>query len=316
MNLSEVQFGIREKAPVYKIELEKFNLSGVSLFIKRDDLIHPQISGNKWYKLKYNLIEAAAKDYNTLLTFGGAYSNHIYATAAAGAIAGFKTIGIIRGEEHLPLNHTLDFAVSKGMKIYYLNRGDYRKKNDPEFLNNLKNNFGNFYLVPEGGTNQLAVKGCEEIIQNINIEFDSIVVPVGTGGTISGIIKGLKNQNNKKAIGIVVLKNAGFLEQKVSELINGTTANKNSYNWEIIFDYHFGGYAKFNYVLLEFINEFKEKTDIQLDPVYTGKMMFGTFDLIRKGYFKSGSSILIIHTGGLQGIYGFKERFGEKLLNI
>ena len=316
MNSIEEQLGIKKNTPLQKIDLQKFNLSGTNLFIKREDLLHPAVSGNKWYKLKYNLLEAKKNKFDTLLTFGGAYSNHIYALASAGREMGFKTIGVIRGEEHFPLNHTLSFAKACGMKIYYVNRKEYRAKEIPDFLNSLKNKFGNFYLIPEGGTNQLAVKGCKEIIENINVEFDSVVVPVGTGGTLAGIIKGIKNQHNKKAIGIAVLKNAGFLKHKVSELINSSSENQKSSNWEIILDYHFGGYAKFNKVLIEFINEFKEKTEIQLDPVYTGKMMYGIFDLINKEYFRPGSTIITVHTGGLQGIQGFKERFSEKLLNF
>ena len=316
MNSIEEQLGIKKNTPLQKIDLQKFNLSGTNLFIKREDLLHPAVSGNKWYKLKYNLLEAKKNKFDTLLTFGGAYSNHIYALASAGREMGFKTIGVIRGEEHFPLNHTLSFAKACGMKIYYVNRKEYRAKEIPDFLNSLKNKFGNFYLIPEGGTNQLAVKGCKEIIENINVEFDSVVVPVGTGGTLAGIIKGIKNQHNKKAIGIAVLKNAGFLKHKVLELINSSSENQKSSNWEIILDYHFGGYAKFNKVLIEFINEFKEKTEIQLDPVYTGKMMYGIFDLINKEYFRPGSTIIAVHTGGLQGIQGFKERFSEKLLNF
>ena len=281
----EEQLNIQINTPLQKIDLEKFNISGINLFIKREDLLHPAVSGNKWYKLKYNLLEAKKNNYDTLLTFGGAYSNHIYAFASAGKEMGFKTIGIIRGEEHLPLNHTLAFAKNCGMKIFYVNRKEYRNKTNSESLNQLKDKFGNFYLVPEGGTNLLAVKGCEEITKNIKIDFDTVVVPVGTGGTIAGIIKGIENPINKKAIGIAVLKNAGFLKNKVSELINDESENQYPNKWEIILNYHFGGYAKFNNELIVFINEFKEITSIQLDPVYTGKMMYGIIDLISKKYF-------------------------------
>ncbi len=316
MRSIEEQLGIGINTPLQKIDLQKFNISGINLFVQREDLLHPAISGNKWYKLKYNLLEARKNKFDTLLTFGGAYSNHLYALASAGKELGFKTIGIIRGEEHFPLNHTLTFAKACGMKIFYVNRREFRAKENPEFINSLKNKFENFYLVPEGGTNLLAVKGCEEIPRNINIEYDSVVVPVGTGGTLAGIINGIRNQGNKQAIGIAVLKNAGFLKHKVSELLNEESEKNKSTNWDIIFDYHFGGYAKFNNVLIEFINDFKEKTEIQLDPVYTGKMMFGIFDLINKKYFKKDSTIVAIHTGGLQGNEGFKERFGKKLLNF
>jgi 1-aminocyclopropane-1-carboxylate deaminase/D-cysteine desulfhydrase-like pyridoxal-dependent ACC family enzyme len=312
----EEKFGIRKVVPLQRIDLKYFNISDIKLFVKREDLLHPNISGNKWYKLKYNLLEAAELKIETLLTFGGAYSNHIHAVASVGEKLGLSTIGIIRGEEHLPLNPTLEFAKKNRMKIFYLPRKEYRLKSHPDFINQLKNKFGEFYVIPEGGTNDLAVKGCEEIIQNIEINFDNIVVPVGTGGTLAGIIKAIKNQKNKKAIGIAVLKNAGFLNETISKLIGENQQNKNNFDWEIILDYHFGGYAKFNKILIDFINQFKEKTQIQLDPVYTGKMMFGILELINKGYFKKGSTIVAIHTGGLQGIQGFNERFGKNLLNI
>ncbi len=316
MHSIEEQLEIQKNTPLQKIDLPRFNISGINLYIKRDDLLHPAISGNKWYKLKHNLLEAKKQKIDTLLTFGGAYSNHIFAVASAGKSLGFKTIGIIRGEEHLPLNSTLAFAKEYGMKIFYLSRSEYRMKTNPEFITQLENKFGDFYLIPEGGTNQLAVKGCEEIPQSIDVEFDTIVVPAGSGGTLAGIINGLINHKNKKAIGIAVLKNAGFLNQTVLQFTRERSEIQNQSNWEIIFDYHFGGYAKFNKLLLEFINEFFENTGIQTDPLYTGKMMFGIIDLINKGYFKKGSTIIAIHTGGLQGLNGFKERYSEKLLNF
>lgn len=312
----EEQLGIQIQTPIQEINLQKFNISGIKLFIKRDDLIHPSLSGNKWYKLKYNLLEATKKNLNTLLTFGGAYSNHINAVAFAGKNLGMNTIGIIRGEEHLPLNPTLDFAKNSGMKIFYISRNEYRHKNDSDFIDHLKNRFGDFYLIPSGGTNDLAVKGCEEIIKNINIDFDVVVVPVGTGGTLAGIVKGLKIQKDKKAIGIAVLKNAGFLNDVVLELAGENILEENKSNWEILLNYHFGGYAKFNKSLLDFINQFKEYTGIQLDPVYTGKMIYGVIDLIDKEYIDKGSKIVAIHTGGLQGISGFYERFQKKLLSF
>jgi 1-aminocyclopropane-1-carboxylate deaminase len=263
------------------------------------------MSGNKWHKLKYNLQEAQKQGKNTLLTFGGAYSNHIYAVAAAGNIFNFKSIGIIRGEEHLPLNPTISYARDCGMQIYYLDRSSYRRKNSAKIINQLKNNFGEFYLLPEGGTNELAVKGCSEIINKIEVDFDYICCPCGTGGTLAGLISGL---NGKKfALGFAVLKGASFLKENVTELIQGFNGNV-FHNWDINLDYHFGGYAKVDERLLDFVFQFSSRTKILIEPIYTGKMLFGIYDLVTKGFFNEGIRIIAIHTGGLQGLKGLAER--------
>jgi len=279
--------------------------SKISLFIKREDLNHAFISGNKWHKLKYNLQEARKLGKNTLLTFGGAYSNHIYAVAAAGNIFNFKTIGIIRGEEYFPLNPTISFAQDQGMKIHYLDRQSYRKKSSAEFIDHLQKKFGDFYLLPEGGTNELAVKGCRDIVNKIGINFDYICCPCGTGGTLAGLISGL---NGKKfALGFAVLKGASFLKENVAALIQSFNGNV-FHNWDINLDYHFGGYAKIDDHLLDFVDKFTAHTKIPIEPIYTGKMLFGIYDLIAKGFFKEGNRIIAIHTGGLQGLKGLAER--------
>lgn len=269
--------------------------------------MHPGISGNKFRKLKYNLIEADNQGKNVLLTFGGAFSNHIAALAAAGNEFGFKTIGVIRGEEiinKINENPTLSFARSCGMQFHFVSREAYRNKENLDFIENLKSMFGDFYLVPEGGTNALAIKGCEEILTENDKKFDYICTAVGTGGTISGIIK--SSTENKKVIGFSALKGTF----QTSEVVKYTSKN----NFIITDDYCFGGYAKIDSDLVRFINEFKEKTGIPIDPVYTGKMMFGIFDLLKKGYFKENSSILAIHTGGLQGISGMNQFLKKKNL--
>jgi len=271
--------------------------SGVRIIIKREDQNHPFISGNKWWKLKYNLEEAARQNKKTLLTFGGAYSNHLYATAAAAHELGFKSIGIVRGEEVLPLNNTLKFARENGMSLHYISREDYRVKSQPEFIHQLQKQFGDFYLIPEGGTNELAVKGCAEFAETFSSQsFDYVCLPVGTGGTMAGIITGLKGR--KEIIGFPVLKNGEFLIDDIKSLLPPSNINT---NWRLITDYHFGGYAKTTPALMEFIRLFERDHNIPLDQVYTGKMMWGIFDLIKKNYFKKGSTILAIHTGGLQG---------------
>jgi len=281
----------------------------IELFIKREDKIHPVISGNKYRKLKYNLIEAKEKGFKTLLTFGGAFSNHIAATAYAGKEYRFKTIGIIRGEElegKIKNNQTLDFARNAGMRFKFVSREMYRHKMSDEFIKELKEEFGVCYILPEGGTNELAIKGCEEILTEDDKNFDYICCAVGTGGTISGLIN--CSQPRQQVLGFPALK-GDFLKDNISKFVT-----KN--NWQLIIDYHFGGYAKINTELVTFINQFKKDYNIQLDPVYTGKLMFGVFNLIEKGYFTEGSKLLVIHTGGLQGIAGMNIRLKKQKLPI
>ncbi len=271
--------------------------------MKREDLNHTVVSGNKWRKLKYNLQEAKRLGHDTLLSFGGAFSNHIYALAGVGQEFGFKTIGVIRGEEHLPLNSTLSFAQQCGMRIHYLDRTVYRQKAQPEILDFLKDLFGDYYLIPEGGTNQLAVRGCAEIIDEIEIDYDILCCPVGTGGTITGLISGLAG--NCHALGFSALK-GDFLNAEVRELLK--TGENNFSNWTINTDYHFGGYAKIKLELVDFILAFEKTHSLPIEPIYTAKMFYGIFDLIKKDYFQKGTTIVAIHTGGLQGNNGFEFR--------
>ena len=273
----------------------------------RLDVIHPGISGNKWYKLKYNIEEALRSGNDAILTFGGAYSNHIHATAIAASQAGLRCFGVIRGEQVEPLNPTLKDATQYGMKLNFISRTEYKEKDEESYLAQLKEKFGDFYLVPEGGTNDLAIKGTSEILEEIPIDFDHLVTSVGTGGTIAGLICGLKGK--KKVVGIPVLK-GGFSGAEVRQLV-ADYSGMDFENWQMINSYHFGGYAKYNMELVEFINRFRDIQDIPLDPVYTGKMMFGLYDLVKEDYFKPGSSLIVLHTGGLQGIRGFNQRFGN-----
>jgi len=291
-----------------KIESQEISLAilkqkDIRLFVKRLDKVHPFISGNKWFKLKYNLIEAKKLGYKTLLTFGGAYSNHIVATAFAAKENDLKSIGVIRGEEHLPLNPTLRFARENGMELHYVSRADYRLKATPIFLDKLKAQFGDFYLLPEGGTNELAIKGAEEIL-NASDTQEYICCSVGTGGTIAGII----NTANfmQQVIGFPAIKGYDDLLKDVRCCIENN-------NFEFINTYSYGGYAKVSKELIKLINAFYTTQEIPLDAVYTGKMMMGILDLVAKDYFPKGSSILAVHTGGLQGNKGMSERLGVKL---
>ncbi|MGQ9798383.1 MAG: 1-aminocyclopropane-1-carboxylate deaminase/D-cysteine desulfhydrase [Ignavibacterium sp.] len=303
MNKKELlnYFGSPPATPLQEINDEVFNQKNIKLFIKRDDLIDNFISGNKYFKLKYNLFEAAENNFNTLLSFGGAYSNHIYSLAYAGKKFGFKTIGVIRGEEHLPLNPTLQFAKECGMEFYYLSRSDYRKKYSDEIISRLHKEFGDFFLIPEGGSNNLAVKGCSEIPKRIDIDYNYLFCACGTGGTLAGIIKGADIKS--KIIGTAVLKNASFLLDDVKRLLA-----PERFNWELLLNYHFGGYAKFTSELIDFIKTFNEKFNIQLEPIYTGKMLYAIYDLARNDFFKPGSKIVAYHSGGLQGLEGLRQR--------
>ena len=278
---------------------------GIEVFIKREDLIHPVISGNKYRKLKYNLIEARRQDQHQLLTYGGAFSNHIAAVAAAGKQFNFKTIGIIRGEElehKIATNPTLSFAQNSGMQLKFVTRDDFRRKNDADFRAGLQQEFGDFYNIPEGGTNTLAVKGCTEILTEGDDSFDVVCCSVGTGGTISGLINALLPHQN--VLGFPALK-GDFLSEEICKFAK-------SNQWVLNTDYHFGGYGKVTPDLIEFMNGFKAQHHLQLDPIYTGKMLFGIYDLIDKGYFKRSTKILAIHTGGLQGIEGMNLKLKQQ----
>jgi len=257
-------------------------------------------------------VEAKNQGFTTLLTFGGAFSNHIAATACVGHEQGFKTIGVIRGEELKDKWHenpTLALAAKHGMQFHFVTREAYRSKDTPQFLQSLAERFGAFYHLPEGGTNALAIKGCEEILQGDDLNFDLIACSVGTGGTLTGLIKAAASK--QRVLGFSALK-GNFLQEDLRKFAN-------AFPWELITDYHFGGYAKVTEELIAFINDFKKQTGIALDPIYTGKMVFGILDMTRQGKLKKNTSILAIHTGGLQGILGMNAVLKKKnlpLLNL
>jgi 1-aminocyclopropane-1-carboxylate deaminase len=284
-------------------------LDGFEITLKREDQLHPLVSGNKFRKLKYNLIEAKKQGHQTLLTFGGPFSNHLAATAAAGKIMGFETIGIVRGEEARKLNPSLRFCQDQSMVLFPVSRADYRLKNEPEFIASLQKKWGNFYLLPEGGTNTLALEGCREILTTADKDFEVICCSVGTGGTWAGLVESALP--HQEVIGFTALKNHN-LENELRKL----TANKNGL---LNHDYTFGGYAKVSPELINFINIFNKNFKTPLDPVYTGKLLFGIFDLIKNKLWFWGKKILIIHTGGLQGIEGMNQKLSKKkwpIINI
>jgi 1-aminocyclopropane-1-carboxylate deaminase len=277
--------------------------------LKPDYLIHPTVSGNKYRKLKYNLEKVRSEHHKGILTFGGAFSNHIAATAAAGQALNIPTVGIIRGEElasKAELNATLSYAKSCGMHLEFVTRSVYKEKTDPEYLNSLLEPFKNFYILPEGGSNGLAVKGCEEILTQKDQAFDIICCAVGTGGTIAGLINA--SLPSQKIIGFPALK-GGFLNEDICKFATQS-------NWELWDSYHFGGYAKVDSKLITFMNHFKATYNIPLDPVYTAKMMYGIFEAIQIGRISKEAKVLAIHTGGLQGIKGMNLKLKQKKLEL
>jgi 1-aminocyclopropane-1-carboxylate deaminase/D-cysteine desulfhydrase-like pyridoxal-dependent ACC family enzyme len=285
---------LRLPSPLEELPDGRLTRAGVRLYLKRDDLISPEIPGNKWRKLKYNLAAARAQGHQVLLTFGGAYSNHIRATAAAGYYFGFATIGVVRGEEHLPLNPSLDYAVRHGMRLVYLDRVTYRDKMSPEVIGALNGRFGDFYLLPEGGSNAVALRGCAEIPGEIGRPFDLICCPCGTGGTLAGLAHGLGA--GQRALGFSALKGGQFLAGDVRSLQRAAFGSP-SENWSIHYDFHFGGFAKRNPVLDEFITDFEKRHALALDWVYTAKMMYGLFDLVQRGGLRPGTAAVALITG-------------------
>jgi 1-aminocyclopropane-1-carboxylate deaminase len=282
---------------------------GIRLLLWRDDLLNPDLPGNKARKLKYNLQQARAEGHTRLLTFGGAYSNHLAAVAAAGQLYGFDTIGLIRGEEHTPLNPTLARCVADGMQLHYLDRTTYRRRAEPELLAELQQTYGPAYPLPEGGTNVLALRGVAELIGEVrqHTEFDYMAVAVGTGGTLAGLSLGLAEAKYPaRAVGIAALKGGDFLRVEVDSLTLAATGQTLG-NYELHTDYHFGGYAKLPPALREFIQDFETRYGVLLDPIYTSKLLAGLFDLIDKCHFPAGSTVVAVHTGGLQAWAGFME---------
>jgi 1-aminocyclopropane-1-carboxylate deaminase len=285
---------LRLPSPLVELRDDRLHRRGVRMLLKRDDLIHPDLPGNKWRKLKYNLVAARDQSQRTLLTFGGAYSNHIRAVAAAGHHFGFATIGVIRGEEHLPLNPSLSFAVAHGMRLTYLDRAGYRRKREPAVIERLRERYGEFYLLPEGGSNELALRGCAELPAEIAEPFQVICTPVGTGGTLAGIAGGLVD--GQRAIGFAALKGGQFLAGEVAQLQRSAFGAVRG-AWQIEYDYHFGGYARRTGELDAFIADFAARHGLPLNWIYTGKMMYGIYALAEAGTFPAGTTIVAVVTG-------------------
>jgi 1-aminocyclopropane-1-carboxylate deaminase/D-cysteine desulfhydrase-like pyridoxal-dependent ACC family enzyme len=287
-----------QPTPLQELTDEIVRRAGVKLFIKRDDLIHPAVSGNKWRKLKYTIFTARQNGYSTLLTFGGGFSNHLFAVAAAGRAAGIGTIGIVRGEELTPdSSPTLQFCREQGMKLCFVSRREYRLKEESVRVREIVEEAKAPYLVPEGGSNPLALPGVREMVREVEQQLtykpDYYAVAAGTGGTSAGILSA-----PAPVLAFSALKGGDFLREEISKLAG--TEFQSAY-LQLFTDYHFGGYARYTHDLLSFIREFEQRHHIPLEQVYTGKMLFGLYDLMEKGFFKPGSTLVAVHTGGLQG---------------
>jgi 1-aminocyclopropane-1-carboxylate deaminase len=285
--------------PLQPIEDSLTRQAKVSLYLKRDDLIHPTISGNKWRKLKYILADAWQQGCNTLLTFGGARSNHLYATAAAGALLGFRTIGVVRGEEYQDKDtETLRFCREQGMHIHAISRTRYRQKHATDLLTELISRFDNPYLIPEGGSTPLALPGVRELVSETTGQLSKMpgffAVAAGTGSTAAGIL----SASGSRVLAFPALKGGDFLQNEILDLVGDEKAAE---RLALFADYHFGGYARHTPELLVFIREFEDRHGVPIEQVYTGKMLYGLYDLVRKGYFAPGSTVVAVHTGGLQG---------------
>ena len=291
----EDKLGINYAAAIIQpVSHSLLDKSGVRLYMKCEDLIHPIISGNKWRKLKYNLIQALESGHNHLISMGGAYSNHLHALAYIGYKLGIKTTGIIRGEQPEQESQTLLDLRQWGMHLKFVDREtfrQYRQYREPDAKP--AKDYGGFWIT-EGAANQYSLPGVAEILNDINIDYDVLALSCGTGTTLAGLINTLPA--NKTLLGIAALKGKDFLEKDINKLLK-TRRN----NWSLNLDYHFGGFAKQNDELRSFIKDFQEQTNIPLEPIYNGKMLFGIFDLIKKDYFRKEQKIIAIHTGGLQG---------------
>ncbi|MBX7093607.1 MAG: pyridoxal-phosphate dependent enzyme [Flavobacteriales bacterium] len=307
MQTDRLYASLQLPTPLTALNLSVLKNTNIRVFIKRDDLIHPEIAGNKFRKLKYNLAQAQVLKKEKILTFGGPFSNHIAATAKACDLAGIPSIGIIRGEEADLNNPTLHHAIQNGMNIVPVSRSDYDLKEEMYYLESLHDRFGDIYIFPEGGANYYGINGCGEIIQEIEMDFDYFCVAVGSGTTITGLSMALKD--HQTIIGFPAVKGGEYLRDEIEKKLAWTLMDK---EWasdimqqvQLETRFHFGGFARYNKELLAFMNSFLMETGIQLDFVYTAKMMYGLIQMIQEGKFKAGSTIVVYHSGGVQGNQG------------
>lgn len=310
MNFSDSSLFEQRVTPLEQVEHPLFRRHGVELYIKREDLIHPQISGNKWYKLKHNLRYAREQGFTRLVSFGGAFSNHLHALAYSGQQYGFETIGFIRGEPIEPLNPTLADVQQWGMHLEFLSRSDYRRRSEPEFVSQLVQAWQPCFVIPEGGANQWALAGCSDIVEGISsqlADYDYLCVPCGTGATLAGIVAAL--DKSVQVLGFSALKGAHSLGGEIASMVASFVGNRSAGDiaqWTLVDEFHGGGFAKISVELIAFIAQWQQQAGIALEPVYTGKMLMGLCELVKRGYFPAGAKIVAVHTGGMQGIRGLQ----------
>ena len=297
-------------SPLEPLQHPLFEEFKLDVYIKRDDLLHNIISGNKWRKLKYNLAHLKSSNYQGAITFGGSYSNHIHAFAYACKLQNIPCIGVIRGEPQYANNFTLTWARHWGMKCHFVDRKTYRRRFEQTFIDELHELYPNYFVIPEGGSNALAIPGVSEVITELKhqIDFDTLLTPVGSGGTLAGLISGdsVAHDKQHKLLGIAVLKQAEYLTNDIKALLT-ESAHKHK-NWQLLTQFHRGGYGKFSQQDIQRILDFNRQTGIIFEPVYSGKMLLALLDLIQQNYFKIGERIVLLHTGGLQGLGGMIEQ--------
>lgn len=283
-------------SPLQPLDHPLFDKMGVEVWVKRDDLIHPIISGNKWRKLK-GILARLPDATDTLLSFGGAYSNHLYALAEVGKHSGLKTIGIVRGEPHHPLNSTLAQAQRCGMRLHYIDRKRYRQRRAPDFLQQLSDQFDAPWIIPEGGSCVEALDGVAELVREIALPFDALYLPCGSGGTTAGVASVMRD--GQQCVAVPVIKGGAGLQEDI-ERLNPALATHFQKRWILLCDYHFGGYARSQPALLEWIAECNSRWHLPLEPVYSGKALFALMDQVKKGAHPRGSCLVFLHTGGLR----------------
>lgn len=283
----------------------------VRIFVKREDLTHPFVGGNKWRKLKYNLETFNQSGKSQILSFGGAWSNHIAALAELGALKEIPTIGVIRGEEPTRYSATLTRAKSKGMHLHFVSRSHYREKESDGFLEHLSVKYPDALVIPEGGSNLDGAKGCMEILSHEDEQFDVIACACGTGTTLAGVAASLSK--GQEAWGFPIFKEGDYLAPAISKTIDELGGTEGE--WKLITDYHFGGYSKVTDELIGFMRDFYDRNQMALDPVYTAKLFFGVWSIAKQSEALRGKSILLIHTGGMQGLAGIEQRLGYSIYN-
>jgi 1-aminocyclopropane-1-carboxylate deaminase len=299
-------FGSVAVPVLHPLQLELYRRAGVNVWMLRLDQVHPQVSGNKWYKLKYALQDLIARGEGRVLTFGGAYSNHVHALAFAGQALGIETIGVIRGEPVYAANPTLSDARAWGMQLEFVDRATYRNRQDPAFEQQLRSRLGNFGLIAEGGFGPLGLAGCREIFAGLDgvADFDLICVAAGTGGTMAGLIAG--KSASSRLLGFSALKGGDFLYANIAALLQ-LAGEDDPGGWALQLDAHGGGYARTSPLLAAFMAAFQHQTGVALDPVYTAKMVLRFNQMVAQGEVVAGSRVLLIHTGGLQGLRGMEK---------